>query len=178
MTAQRVSEVAGARQIEIDLRAREWKLPADRVKNGSAHCVPLSPLAIRLFEEAMSRSKSACFVFPSPFTDQAIIGQAVAKAMKRSSAHLQLDNATPHDLRRTAATGMAKRRIPRLTIDKVLNHISADRSTIAGVYDRHAYDVEKREALQCWADALGEIVRNETANIVALRLPERFAAAQ
>ena len=79
--------------------------------------------------------------------------------MRYSLDVLGLEDATPHDLRRTAATGMARLGVTRLVIDKVLNHVSADRSTIAGVYDRHAYEGEKRCALESWADSIVAILR-------------------
>src|SRR5207248_9559973 len=46
VTAQRVGEVAGIVASELDLHAREWRLPAARTKNGHPHVVPLSDLAI------------------------------------------------------------------------------------------------------------------------------------
>jgi integrase len=60
---------------------------------------------------------------------------------------------TPHDLRRSAATGMARLGIDRLVIAKVLNHRSADHATVTGlIYDRHDYAKEKRAALARWAE--------------------------
>jgi hypothetical protein len=58
---------------------------------------------------------------------------------------------------------MAKLGIPRLVVDKVLNHVSADRSTIAGIYDRHTYSAEKRQALEIWARLLLEIIGGQPA---------------
>lgn len=105
VSAQRVSEVAGARRSEIDLAEREWRLPGTRVKNRSAHVVPLCPLAMALFEEALARSPDDDVVFPSSITKRAICGASLAKAMKRSLGAMGLEDVTPHDLRRTAATG-------------------------------------------------------------------------
>ena len=84
--------------------------------------------------------------------------------MLRSQPALGLEGATPHDLRRTVATEMAKLGIQRLVVDKVLNHVSADRSTIAGVYDRHSYNREKREALVTWSLHLLDILQNSKAD--------------
>jgi integrase len=159
VTGQRVGEVAGARRSELNLKGSEWCLPAHRVKNGCAHAVPLSPFAMELVEEALCRSTSAELIFPSAITKRSITGHAVAKAMSRSLVTFGFEDATPHDLRRTAATGMAKLGIARLVIDKVLNHVSADRSNIAGVYDRHAYEQEKRQALERWADSLSCVIQ-------------------
>ena len=52
VTGQRVGEVAGIAAAEIDLKAREWRLPGSRTKNGHAHVVPLSDLAIDIIKEA------------------------------------------------------------------------------------------------------------------------------
>jgi len=61
----------------------------------------------------------------------------------------------PHDLRRTAATGMARLGTPRLVIAKLLNH--ADNS-ITAVYERASYDAEKREALATWGRYVSGLV--------------------
>ncbi len=62
-----------------------------------------------------------------------------------------------HDLRRTAATNMAKSRIPPHVVEKVLNHVSGTISGVAAVYNRYGYDAEKREALTKWGDFLEEL---------------------
>jgi len=134
-------------------------LPAHRVKNGSAHSVPLSSLALDLFEEAITESGGNDLIFPGRVPKRSVAGHSVGTAMRYSLDLLGLEDATPHDLRRTAATGMARLGVTRLVIDKVLNHVSADPSTIAGVYDRHAYESEKRCALESWADSIVAILR-------------------
>ena len=159
VTGQRVSEVAGASKSELHLADLEWRLPAERVKNGCAHTVPLSPLALELFEEAIARSDDKEIIFFGRSRAAAMTGDGISRAMSRSLEALGLENVTPHDLRRSCATQMAKLGITRLVIDKVLNHVSADRSTIAGVYDRHAYEGEKRCALESWADSIVAILR-------------------
>ena len=159
VTAQRLGEVAGARKSELFLHEAEWRLPGHRVKNGCAHNVPLSPLAMELFAEAVDRTGDEELVFRSSITKRAITADAVSKAVNRSLEFFAFDeDVTPHDLRRTAATGMARLGIPRLVVDKCLNHVSADRSTIAGVYDRYAYEKEKREAFQAWSLRLFKLI--------------------
>jgi hypothetical protein len=60
---------------------------------------------------------------------------------------------------------------PQLIVDKCLNHVSADRSTIAGVYDRHSYWREKSEALNLWASNLSAILAGQEPgrNVIPLR---------
>lgn len=64
ITAQRVGEVAGLVRSEIDLKVREWRLPASRTKNGHAHVVPLSGLAIDIIKEAMVDAGEGAPLFP------------------------------------------------------------------------------------------------------------------
>ena len=60
ITAQRIGEVAGMVPAELDLKAREWRLPASRTKNAHAHIVPLSDLAIQIITEAMDGRREGC----------------------------------------------------------------------------------------------------------------------
>ncbi len=78
-----------------------------------------------------------------------------------------IKNATPHDLRRTAASGMASLGINRLVIGKILNHVE---TSITAVYDRHSYDHEKQHALEAWASHLEGIVsgKAKVGNVVPL----------
>ena len=55
-----------------------------------------------------------------------------------------------HDLRRTAATGMARLNIAPHVVDRVLNHVSGTIHGVAAVYNRHAYLEERKVALEAW----------------------------
>jgi integrase len=59
-----------------------------------------------------------------------------------------------HDLRRTAASSMARAKVAPHVIEKVLNHISGTISGVAAVYNRYGYDEEKRAALETWGELL------------------------
>ena len=73
---------------------------------------------------------------------------AMGRALGRHNAKITDKPFTPHDLRRTAATHMTSIGVQRLVVSKVLNHVDGG---VTAVYDRHAYDAEKREALEKWA---------------------------
>ena len=72
---------------------------------------------------------------------------------------------TPHDLRRTAASMMTAASIPRLHVDRLLNHID---SSVGATYDRHDYWPEKGRAVEVWEARLFEIVEGmpATGNVV------------
>ena len=56
-----------------------------------------------------------------------------------------------HDIRRSVASGMARLGINLPVVEKVLNHISGSFGEIVGVYQRHSFEDEKRQALEAWA---------------------------
>jgi integrase len=74
-----------------------------------------------------------------------------------------------HDLRRTAASGMAGIGIPPHVVEAVLNHKSGTIKGVAAVYNRYSYAIEKRAALGAWAQRLETIVTGAGAsNVVEL----------
>lgn len=62
-----------------------------------------------------------------------------------------------HDLRRTAATGMARLGVSPHVIERVLNHTTGVLGGVAGVYNRFAYEPEMRAALTLWAEHVNSL---------------------
>lgn len=161
VTAQRIGEVSQIAKSELSLDgpAPIWMIPGARSKNRESHRVPLSPLAVSLMKEAAKRSGDSKYLFPSPKDDAPIEAGAATKGLQRARPYFVLDDFRVHDLRRTAATGMAELGINPHTISLVLNHISAHKGTItSAVYVKYSYDKEKREALEAWGRRVEEIV--------------------
>jgi integrase len=65
-----------------------------------------------------------------------------------------------HDLRRTAATGMAELGVQPHVIESVLNHVSGHKAGVAGIYNRSKLIEPMRDALQRWSDHIEAIIRN------------------
>lgn len=151
LTGQRRDEVAGLMWNELDFSGAIWRLPPERTKNGRAHEVPLSPAALKIVTDA-PRVGDRSLVFGSgtgPFS-------GFSKAKNRLDD--QLGFADPwriHDLRRTAATGMAENGVLPHVIEAVLNHVSGHKAGVAGIYNRATYSAEKRDALNRWAEVVG-----------------------
>ena len=74
-------------------------------------------------------------------------------------------------MRRTAASFMTKLRIPRLHVEKVLNHSTGD---IAEVYDRHDYLPEKRTALEKWGEHLSALTNGQGRIVSLITAPCQF----
>lgn len=156
LTGQRRNEVSEMTWREVD--GDVWVIPAERYKTGRLHAVPLSPAALAVVE---ARPKQADFVFTAgrrPFTSM-------------SHAKHELDTAAGvtgwrlHDLRRTAKVLMVRAGVRPDISERVLGHVIAGAE---GVYDRHSYLVEKRDALERLAGMVDRIV-NPVANVVLMR---------
>jgi len=158
-TAQRKGEVIDAEWSEFDLAESVWTIPAKRAKNGMPHRVPLSPFVLAVLDQIKAdNGGGGRWVFASPRRDGPITGAAVDHAMRHNRGALGIGDATPHDLRRTAASHMTSIGISRLVVSKLLNHAEPG---VTAVYDRHGYDREKRAALDAWAARLEQIVSDK-----------------
>lgn len=152
LTGQRKGECLAARWEHIDWESGTWTIPADTAKNGRIHTVPLSKEALRLLEHVRARAEDSPWLFPSPrIPAQPTSGITVDHALHRTLPSLGLEGFTPHDLRRTVASGLASLGTPRLVVSKVLNHSDG---SVTAIYDRHTYLPEMREALERWAGNL------------------------
>ena len=162
--AQRPGEIASLAWEEIDAEG-VWTIPAEKSKNALAHRVPFSPLALDLLHSLPPGESGP--MFPSPLNPQRSISRAaLAHLLNRERELMGMERFTPHDLRRSAASGMARMGVSRFVLSRILNH--ADKG-ITSVYDRHGYDAEKRAALLAWGEKLRDIIEDrEAAKIVPL----------
>jgi integrase len=177
VTGQRIGEVCAVERNELNLADAVWSIPEEKSKNGLAHTVPLSSLAIVLFEDAM-RDGDTKYLFPSrslkvPGIIQPMAVSTIDKALRRCLPALGFaeDPFRAHDLRRTVATGQAELGIAESTIARVLNHKSKIGKTITGrVYIQHGFEREKRHALEAWTTRLVEITpgQGRTSNVVLI----------
>jgi integrase len=176
LTGQRLAEVGGMRWDELDLETKLWTLPAERVKNGERHEVPLSDAAVNILKPLPRIKTTKGFVFTTT-RNAAVSGFSRAKDRLDAAVEASLakgpkppEHWTFHDLRRTMASGMARLGIQLPVIEKVLNHSSGSFRGVVGVYQRHSYADEKRAALDAWASFVQSTVSGERpANVVALR---------
>ncbi|MER2196069.1 tyrosine-type recombinase/integrase [Methylobacterium brachiatum] len=151
LTGQRRDEVGSISEGELNLAAAVWTIPAGRTKNGLVHEVPLSRPALEILA-TQPRTEGRSFLFGH--------GMGAFSGWSNSKERLDTRIAASgivmppwrlHDLRRTAATGMASVGVLPHVVEAVLNHISGAKAGVAGIYNRATYAREKREALDLWA---------------------------
>lgn len=168
LTGQRSGEVCGMTRAEVDLDRALWTLPATRTKNGLAHVVPLSGAALTIVQAALERAGEDPDAPLFSRVEAPIESNAIAKAA-RLKLQVTGEAWTPHDIRRTVATGMAGLGIQPHIIEATLNHISGFRAGVAGVYNRAQYEHEKRRALDVWAEHVDGVINQTAAKVVPLR---------
>lgn len=165
VTGQRREEVAGLHWEELDRHEREWRLPSNRTKNGEPNTVPLNDLAITELDLVAKGEKWPRHgrVFPTS-TGAGFTGYA--KGKKKLDELIADGDGGPiapwrlHDLRRTLATGFQRLGVRFEVTEAVLNHVGGSRAGVAGIYQRHDWRSEKREALALWNNHVAALLRS------------------
>jgi integrase len=165
LTGQRRTEVGGARWNEIDLAQGVWRLPPERTKNGRAHALPLSALAVSVIEAIPQRVGRDCL-----FGERGTSGfcsWATAKAALDDRLGDKVAKWTLHDIRRSVATRMCDLGVMPHVVEQILNHQSGHRGGIVGVYNRSAYEGPVKAALGMWADHIRTLVEGGERKVLA-----------
>jgi integrase len=181
VTAQRRGELTFAKWSHFDLPGKLWTIPSELIKSSKRakpdpHTVPLSPLAIDLLEQLHAITGEGVYVLPAHADKtkaKSYSERVLSRAVRENEAHFGLEHFTPHDLRRTAASFMTKIGVPRLHVEKVLNHATGD---IAAIYDRHDYSPEKRAALDKWSAHLTDLLASKD-NVISIPRPKARRSA-
>lgn len=182
-TVARIGEVLGARWADVDLERRAWRLPD--TKNGKDHTVTLSDYAARQFEQLHQATGLAPWCFPATRIDGPVCEKTVTKQVadrqrpdatpmsgrtKQTTALVIGEKWTPHDLRRTGATHMAKLGVLDGVIEKCLNH--TDENKVRRIYNREQYAQPMREAWHLLGERLALFqaqAEGKATNVVTLR---------
>lgn len=181
LTGQRRAEVGGMRWPEVNLGKKTWSIPSGRTKNNRAHEVPLADAAMALVKKLPKIKGEAGLVFTTngkrPVSGFTRAKDRLAASMLAAMRKAALDPKkvkppepwTFHDLRRTAASGMARLGQPVHVTEAVLNHKSGTIKGVAAVYNKYDYSDEKRSALAAWARYVTTLVEGKAGNVVELK---------
>lgn len=167
----RKSELCEAQWKEFDLEKLVWELPKKRSKTNVGLSIPLAPPVLEWLEELKVRSLGSEYVFPSrrssknPHMGPDTLNRAITKLFghepgkKKQPPNLMGDmpHFTVHDLRRTCRTLLAQQGTPGYVAERCLNH---KLKGVEGIYDRHDYFEERREALGKLALQISNLVNN------------------
>lgn len=148
LTAARSGEVRGARWSEIDLDEKTWSIPAERMKTGEPHRVPLSDRAIEILQrmrEFRHSDDSDAFVFPGRKQGHPLSDVALSMPIRRAELGI-----TVHGFRSAFRDWAAERTsFPRELAEKALAH--AVRNKVEAAYQRGDLFDKRRKLMDAWA---------------------------
>ena len=158
LCGQRLREISELRWSEVDLDKATITLPPSRTKNHRQHIVPLSAPAQAILKERERGDRDLVFGRGA----KGFGGWTKSKARLDERAKLS-QPWIHHDIRRSAATGLARLGVLPHTVEAVLGHVSGFRAGVASTYNKYAYETEKRQALDLWGKHIIEKKFQETA---------------
>lgn len=152
----RPGELRQAEWVEFDLDAKEWRIPAERMKMDEKHIVPLSFQAIALIEQLRDYSGHTKYLFPSLRSDSRPMSDNTINAALRRMGYSTSDM-TAHGFRSMASTSLHEQGWNPLAIERQLAHAEPNEVKAAYNYSKHL--PERRKMMQAWADYL-DILRS------------------
>jgi integrase len=169
MTAQRLTETASMEWSELDLEAGLWVIPRHKAKSDRTHEVQLAEPVIALLR---AQPQLGAFVFTGK-TGHHVTGFTHGKtlldaAIAAIAGDVKVEKFILHDLRRTAASGMARLGIAPQVVDRILNHSAGTIRGVAAVYNRFEHADERRAALAAWASFVTGLLSPAPSNVVPL----------
>ena len=146
LTAARTCEVIGATWDEIDLDAGTWTVPADRMKAGRPHRVPLSDAALAVLEAAASLEDGSGLIFPSPVNrGRSLSNMTLTKAIRAAGL---AERAHVHGFRSSFRDWCAENGQDRELAEAALAHVVGG---VEGAYFRSDLFDRRRDLMAAWA---------------------------
>ena len=166
----RKMELCAARKEEFDLPAGIWHLPGERSKTGKPIDIPLPALAVEWLQQLFDLAGPSDWLLPArkmqhrmvPHIHEGTIGTALGKVKPHMP---NVADFTIHDLRRTARTHLAELGVDPVVAERCLNHKIKG---VEGIYNRHDYLNERRDALNKWAGLLDALDKGEAYNVTPI----------
>jgi integrase len=150
LTFVRTGELIGARWEEIDVTAKQWRIPAERMKTRSPHIVPLSSQSLTLINELRTLALDDILLFPSERRDgKTMSNNTILYALYRLGYHSRM---TGHGFRGIASTILHEQGYNHEYIELQLAHIQRD--AVSAAYNHALYLNQRTRMMQEWADYL------------------------
>jgi integrase len=149
LTAARTAEALNTKWNELNLREGTWTIPAERMKAGKEHRVPLSPRAVAILADLLAaRRDDDAFVFPGPAKKgtKPLSNMALLVLLRR----MERENITVHGFRSTFRDWVAeKTHFPSDLAEMALAHSFGD--AVRAAYQRGDLFEKRRELMNAWA---------------------------
>jgi integrase len=144
LCAMRTGETLEVRWSEIDLLAKVWTVPAERMKGGHAHRVPLSPRAVAILQGLPRENE---YVFPGARAGRPMASMTMLKVLER----MERSDVTVHGFRSTFKDWARERTsFPNEVSEAALAHTNGD--AVEAAYARGDLFVKRARLMQAWAE--------------------------
>lgn len=150
----RPGELRHAEWGEIDLEAREWRIPEDKMKGGSPHIVPLSKQAVEVLTDVYQLTGPSGYVFPSIRTAVRPMSENTINVSLRRLGYDKTEM-TGHGFRSMASTLLNEHGWHKDAIERQLAHTPKDKVRASYNYAEHLQ--ERKRMMQAWADYLDSL---------------------
>ena len=152
-TFVRTGELIGARWEEFDLKAAEWRIPAQRMKMRLPHIVPLAPQAVEVLQALQTLSGGRSLLFPGERDhERHMSNNTILAALKRMGYAGRM---TGHGFRGIASTILHEQGYAHHLIELQLAH--QERDQVAAAYNHATYLAERRAMMNAWAAHLDRL---------------------
>lgn len=154
LTFCRPGEIRHGEWAEIDWKEKLWRIPAEKMKAGQPHLVPLARQTIVLLKELQPISARSRYLFPSMRTlDRPMSEMTVTAALRRMG--FGKEEMCAHGFRGMASTLLNERGYNRDWIERQLAHSPKDK--VRAAYNHTDFLKDRKIMMQAWADYLDEL---------------------
>lgn len=149
----RPSELRYAEWTEFDLdgASPQWRIPAEKMKMGAQHIVPLSSQVVTLLRELQALTGNGQYLFPAIHTTKRPISENTVNVALRRMGY-DNETMTGHGFRSTASTFLNEQGWNPDLIELQLAH--AERNKVRAAYNKAQRLPERRIMMQAWSDYL------------------------
>ena len=162
LTAARTAEITGGQWTEIDLDAKTWTVPAERMKAGKRHVVPLSDRALAILR-SLPREHGSPYLFIGGRARAPLSNKMMLEMLKGLRPTV-----TVHGFRSTFKDWCTERtNFPREVSEAALAHAIGDK--VEAAYRRGDLFEKRRQLMTAWARFCEQPPSQATGDVVALR---------
>lgn len=152
LTFARTIEIRFMEWAEIDFEAKEWRIPANKMKKEIKHIVPLSAQALEILEQIQAMGLNSPYVFFNTASRKPYSENFITNAIARMGYKGRM---TGHGFRGLASTILHEQGYLHDAIERQLSH--NEKNKVAAAYNHAQHLPYRRQMMQDWANYLDNV---------------------
>ena len=150
LTFVRAGELRKAEWADFDFEAREWRIPAEKMKMKAPHIVPLADWTLELLQELHALTGHSRYLFPAVGNPDKPMSENTLSYLTGRMGYSGI--ATPHGFRSLATDVLNENGYPPDVIERQLAHV--EQNKVRAAYHRTEYLPQRHEMLAWYAEFL------------------------